>query len=402
MIMNVMNKMNMLGKWMLCAMALFTVFGCKKEAEEVTVKEEKVVPVKVLPIEKRVFEDRIQVQGTLEAKNYANVSARVEGTLEELLVDKGDVVTEKSSKLFVVDKANRERAVETARQGVATAKQNLKVAQANVEKVRVELKKAELDKDRFVRLHKSGSATANELELYTTQYEQACAGLKYAEASEGAAMEQAKAAEIHLATAEKDLADCTVYAPLSGVVSQRLKEPGEQASKGGVVLRIEDLNVIEAVAFIPAAHYARIEVGKTLVRVSINGKAVGEYPVTYRSPVIDPTLRTFEIKALVKGDASVGLVPGAMADMAIVLVHREGMAVPTHSILTRRQGVLIYIPKEGRAVPCGVKVGLENDGYSEIFPAPLSEGGLEPQEGEMAVSEGHYMLSDNDKVKVQE
>ena len=392
-------------KWMACALvAAVFVFGCKKEeaAENVVVKEEKVVTVKVLPIEKRVFEDRIQVQGTLEAKNYANVSARVEGTLEELLVDKGDVVTEKSTKLFVVDKANRERAVETARQGVATARQNLKVAQANVERVRVELKKAELDKDRFVRLYKNGSATANELELYTTQYEQARAGLKYAEASEGAASEQAKAAEIHLATAEKDLADCTVYAPLSGVVSRRMKEPGEQASKGGVVLRIEDLNVIEAVAFIPAAHYDRVEVGKTKVRVSINGKAVGEYPVTYRSPVIDPTLRTFEIKAVVKGDAASGLVPGAMADMAIVLVHREGLAVPTHSILTRRQGVLIYIPQEGRAVPCGIKVGLENDGFTEIFPAPLTEGGLEPKEGEMAVSEGHYMLSDNDKVKVQE
>ena len=401
--MNVMNKMNIFGKWMVCAMAAVFVCGCKKEAvEDAAVKEEKVVTVKVLPIEKRTFEERIQVQGTLEAKNYANVSARVEGTLEELLVDKGDVVTEKSTKLFVVDKANRERAVETARQGVATARQNLKVAQANVEKVRVELRKAELDKDRFVRLHKSGSATANELELYTTQYEQARAGLKYAEASEGAASEQAKTAEIHLATAEKDLADCTVYAPLSGVVSNRFKEPGEQANKGGVVLRIEDLNVIEAVAFIPAAHYARIEAGKTLVRIVINGKAVGEYPVTYRSPVIDPTLRTFEIKALVKGDASVGLVPGAMADMAIVLVHREGLAVPTHSILTRRQGVLIYIPKDGRAVPCGVKVGLENDGFTEIFPAPLTDGGLEPQEGEKAVSEGHYMLSDNDKIKVQE
>ena len=395
----------MTGKWMLCAMAVaVAVGGCKKEENKAVEAEpiEKIVAVKVLPIERRAFEERIQVQGTLEAKNYANVSARVEGTLEELPVDKGDTVVEKSTKLFVVDKANRERSVATARQSVATASQNLKVAQANVERVRVELKKAELDKDRFVRLFKSGSATANELESYTTQYELARAGLKYAEASEGAAAEQAKAAEIVLAAAEKDLADCTVYAPLSGVVSKRFKEPGEQASKGGVVLRIEDLDTLEAVAYIPAAHYGRVEVGKTLVRLAINGQSVGEYPVTYRSPVIDPTLRTFEIKALVKGDAASGLVPGTMADMTIVLVHREGLAVPTHSVLHRRQGILIYIPQDGRAVPCGVKLGLENDGFSEIFPAPLTEGGLEPQEGEKAVSEGHYMLSDNDRVKVQE
>ena len=54
-------------KWMACALvAAVFVFGCKKEtAENVAVKEEKVVAVKALPIEKRVFEDRIQVQGTL-------------------------------------------------------------------------------------------------------------------------------------------------------------------------------------------------------------------------------------------------------------------------------------------------------------------------------------------------
>ena len=392
-------------KWMLCAVTVaVAVCGCKKEEGQSAGAQvvEKQVSVKVLPIETRTFEERIQVQGTLEAKNYANVSARVDGTLEELPVDKGDVVVERSTKLFVVDKANRERSVATARQSVATAAQTLKVAQANVERVRVELKKAELDKDRFVRLYKNGSATANELESYTTQYEAARAGLKYAEASEGAASEQLKAAEIALATAEKDLADCTVYAPLGGVVSKRLKEPGEEASKGGIVLRIEDLETLEAVAYIPAAYYGRLEVGKTMVRLAVNGKEVGEYPVTYRSPVIDPALRTFEIKALVRGNAAVGLVPGVMADMTIVLVRREGLAVPTHSVLNRRQGTLIYIPKDGRAVPCGVKVGLENDGFSEIFPAPLTEGGLEPQEGEKAVSEGHYMLSDNDKVKVQE
>ena len=370
--------------------------GCaKKQDEQAAVVDEKMVSVRLVKVEKRKFEDRINVQGSLEAKNYANVAARVDGNLVEIAVDRGDAVVAGETKLFETDKENRARAVETARQNVAVLSQNHKVALANVRKVEVELKKAGLDKERYVRLHKSGNATDNEVELYTTQFEQATVSLEYAKAAADAVAQQVKAAEIALKTAEKDLSDCTIFAPISGVVSKRLKEPGEQGSKGGVVLRIENLETIEAVASIPAQYYSMVEVGKTKVRISINGQDAGEFAVTYRSPIIDTRLRTFEVKALMKGNVTKGIVPGAMADMTMLLVSRESLAVPTHSILHRRKGSMVYLPKDGKAVPCLVKCGLENDGMTEVE-------GDEIAEGTEIISEGQYMLSDNDSIKVQE
>ncbi|MBQ7649785.1 MAG: efflux RND transporter periplasmic adaptor subunit [Victivallales bacterium] len=370
--------------------------GCGKKQETATEEvEEKVVSVRIAQVAKRRFEDRINVQGTLAAKNYANVAARVDGNLVDIPVDKGDAVVAGKTKLFETDKDNRERAVETARQNVAVLRQNHKVALANVRRVEVELKKAALDKERYVRLHNSGNATDNEVELYTTQFEQATVSLEYAKASADAVAEQVRAAEIALKTAEKDLADCTIYAPISGVVSNRMKEPGEQGSKGGVVLRIEDLESIEAVAHIPAQYYSMVETGKTKVRVSVSGHDLGEFAVTYRSPIIDVKLRTFEVKAQMRGDAAGGLVPGAMADITMLLVSREGLAVPTHSILHRRKGAMVYLPKDGKAVPCLVKCGLENDGMTEIEGDDIAEG-------TEVIAEGQYMLSDNDAVKVQE
>ena len=170
--------------------------GCDKKTDETATAAEEVkrIAVRTVKVEKRTFEDRIQVQGTLQAKNFANVAARVEGNLVEIAVDKGDKVEAGKTKLFEVDKENRERAVETARQNVAVLRQNHKVALANLKKVEVELKKAALDKERYVRLHKTGSATDNEVELYTTQYEQVTAALEYAKASADAVAEQAKAA----------------------------------------------------------------------------------------------------------------------------------------------------------------------------------------------------------------
>ena len=245
------------------AVAVLAGCGGKEEKTAAVVAEARKVSVRTVQAVKRKFENRLQVQGTLEAKNYANVAARVDGNLVQIAVDKGDRVEAGKTLLFVTDKENRARAVETARQNVATLKQNHRVALANVRKVEVELKKAALDKERYVRLHKTGSATDNEVELYTTQYEQATAALEFAKASSDAVAEQVKAAEIAVKNAEKDLADCIIYAPISGVVSKRLKEPGEQGSKGGVVLRIEDLDAIEAVAYIPAQYYSMVKEGVT-------------------------------------------------------------------------------------------------------------------------------------------
>ena len=84
-----------------------------------------------------------------------------------------------------------------------------------------------------------------------------------------------------------------------------------------------------------------------------------------------------------------------MADITMLLVSREGLGVPTHSILNRRNGTMVYLPNDGKAVPCLVKCGLENDGMTEVTGEGLSEGTA-------IISEGQYMLSDNDAIRIQE
>lgn len=379
--------------------SMLSGMGCKEEKAVETVKQAKEIPVRIATIENKLFEDRIYVQGTLESKYFANVSARVSGTIQEMPVDKGDAVAAGKTKLFTIDKENRERELLKSRQAVAVAEQNLNVAKANVEKIRVELKKAELDKNRYERLHENGTATDNELELYTTQYAQACAGMKYAEATEGAVAEQLTSARIACQIAEKDLADCTVYAPISGVVSQRYKELGEQGSSGSTIIRIEGTDEIEAVAFVSAQYYSKIAVGKTKMRVNLNGQPAGEYTITYKSPVIDPTLRTFEIKTVMTGNMNTGVVAGAMADITVIMDSHEGLAVPTHSLLTRRLGQMVYLAKDGKAVPCYLTSGLENEGMTEI---KALEGGQNITAGDVVLAEGQYLVSDNDAIKIQE
>ena len=162
-------------------------------------------------------------------------------------------------------------------------------------------------------------------------------------------------------------------------------------SVGKVVLRIDDLSVVEAAAYLPAQYYPDVVSGTTTFRLGIGGREAGAHAVTYRSPTIDPTLRTFEIKGQVA--AADGLaVPGQMADLTIVFETRAGLGVPSASILTRNGRTIVFVAQDGLAAAREVQPGLQNDGWTEIL------SGLEA--GESVVTEGQTQLRDGLSVEI--
>ena len=363
--------------------------GCgKKESAAETVRA---LAIRAQPAAERAFERRLTVQGTLEAKNYANVASRADGNLDAIWVDEGDAVVAGETALFQVDPVGRANALTIAKQNLAVAKASLEVALASAGKTRAEARKALLDFERYQRLHQDGKVSDSEFEAADVGRAQAEAGIAVAEAQVDLAERQVKQAEASLAIAEKNLADAKVLAPISGVVSSRTAEPGEQMSVGKVALRIDDLSVVEAAAYLPAQYYPEVVPGHTTFRLGIGGREAGAHVVTTRSPVIDPTLRTFEVKGKVA--AADGLaVPGQMADLTIVFETRAGLGVPSAAILDRAGKSVVFVAQDGRAVQREVQTGLQNDGWTEVL------SGLEA--GEAVVTEGQTQLRDGLPVEV--
>ena len=331
------------------------------------------------------------MQGSLETKNYANVASRADGNLDAIWVDKGDSVIAGKTALFQIDSANRENALAIAEQDLAVAQAALAVAKASAQKTEAEAHKATLDFDRYGRLHKDSRVSDNEFEAAEVQFESAKAGIAVSKAQVDLAESQVKQAEAALSIARKNLDDAKIVAPISGVVSSRSAEPGEQMSVGRVLLRIDDLSTVEAAAFLPAQYYPEVKPGATTFRLDVGGHPAGSHLVTYRSPTIDPTLRTFEIKG--KVDAPNGLaVPGQMADLTLVFESRPGLGVPSASILTRSGKSVVFVAQAGVVAAREVQPGLQNDAWTEIL------SGLEP--GESVVTEGQTQLRDGLSVDV--
>ena len=365
--------------------------GCGKAPTEAAGDAARVLTVRAVPATARTFERRLTVQGTLEAETFANVAARADGNLDALWVDEGDPVTAGETELFQVDPVQRENARTIARQDLAVAKASQTVAEASALKTEAEARKARLDFERFERLHQDGKVSLGEFEAADVARAQAEAGLAVAKAQVDLARRQVKQAEAGLAIAEKNLADARAIAPISGVVSARLAEPGEQMSVGKTVLRIEDLSRVEAAAFLPAQYYPDVVPGATTFRLAVGGRPAGEHTVTTRSPVINPVLRTFEIKGRLQNAGELA-VPGQMADLTLVFESREGLGVPSAAVLVRGGRPVVFVARDGVAAAREIETGLQNDGWTEIL------SGLEP--GEPVVTEGQTQLHDGMPVDV--
>lgn len=375
----------------IASLAAALLAGCGKENSTPPKTEVRSLAVRVQPAQTRIFERRLAVQGSLEAKVFADVASRSDGNLDAIWVDEGDSVVAGQTALFLVDPVGRENSLAIARQNLAVAKASLDVARASARRIKAEARKAEIDFKRFERLRNEDKVSPSEFEAAEVAQAQAVAGIAVADAQIDLAQSQVRQAEAHLAIAQKNLDDAKIVAPISGVVSSRSAEPGEHMSVGKPVLRIVDLSWIEAAAFIPAQYYPEIESGKTSFRLQIGGLDAGSHAITYRSPTIDPALRTFEIKGRI--DAADHLfAPGQMANLAIVFESREAVGIPSASILARNGKSVVFVVQDGKAVAREIQPGIQNDGWTEI------RSGLAA--GEPVVAEGQTQLRDGMPVAV--
>jgi len=378
-------------KFILLPLFVLTWTGCSKTDNQTasSAKTESALAVRVINVTPRAFERRLTVQGNIEAKQVAHVASRLAGNIDTIPVDEGDRVEANKTVLFQIDPLSLKNAVTASEQQLAVTQASLEVAKAALKKSEAEAAKVARDFERFQRLHQEGRVTDHEFELQQLQQEQAKVGLAVSAANVGLSESQVRQAQASLEISKKNLDDARSIAPISGIVTQRSKEPGEQVGIGEVVLRIEDPSSLEAVAFLPAAYYPDVIPGTTEARLKIEGKEVGTFRITYRSPVIDTTLRTFEIKGKVEFPEAIA---GAMAELTLVFEKRTSMGVPSPALLVRNNKPALFVVKDGKALLKTVTTGLSHDNWTEIT------AGLDA--GESVVVEGQSQLRENLSVRI--
>ena len=237
-------------KWTLAALALALLAGAvlralssrNAQSEALAAQQEalkiapaaEIRPQELVPVRSLDLPQTLAISGPLKAINSAFVKARVAGELQGLRVREGDRV--KASDIIAhIDPAEYQLRVQQAQ------------AQAESAKAQVDIAKRVFDNNRS--LVEQGF-------ISKTALDSSMSSLAAAEATHRAALAGAD-------VARRALEDAVLRAPISGVVSQRLAQPGERVAIEARVVEIVDLNRLELEASLEAADSLQVKIGQT-------------------------------------------------------------------------------------------------------------------------------------------
>jgi multidrug efflux system membrane fusion protein len=354
-------------KLLLPAALLVAAAGCKKDPP----KRSNIIPVTVANSERRDAPYVVTSNGTVEPRETAQVQSQVSGLILRVHFQEGDEVT-KGQVLFEIDPRPYQAAVSQARAVLAKDQ-----AQATA---------TQRDAERYATLAQKDYVTKSQAD----QTQAAAAAAQASVSADRAAVE----------TAQLNLANATVRAPISGRTGGVKVRAGNLVSPGGETLVV--INQIHPIlvrftipdkALPDVQQYSR---GTSLPMQVTTGN--GGPPVTgaltFLENAVDTTTGTVTLKGEFPNTES-RLWPGQYVSVSLQLFVQKGaVVVPKSAILTGQQGNYVYVVgTDNRVTPKTVSVGRP---LGELI---VIDQGLAP--GLKVVTDGQAKLTPNAVVAIK-
>lgn len=278
--------------------------GCKHKADTPTVAPPVKVDIMVVNDSARI--SSTVYSGTVVAANSTTVSFSVPGTIDKLYVEEGQRVA-KGQMLGKLKGGDYQNALNIA---------NAQLAEAE---------------DAYARLKKLHDANALP-EIKWVEMEQK--------------LKQARnAADI----ASRALDETMLRSPLSGVVSRKIADQGQNVAPIQPVYEIVTTDKLNVEISIPENEIGRIAVGQK-ARVNVGDGQPVETKVSQKSVVADPLTRTYKVK--IDLPSGVGqLLPGMVVNVSLVSDgETTTIVVPSQAVnLGNDNQTYVWVVRDGRA-----------------------------------------------------
>ena len=357
-------------------------------------RDEKAPTVQTAKVDRQKIVQKVDATGKIQPKVQVKISADVSAKITKLPVVEGQWV-EKGALLVELDRERYKAAVESAEANVSSASANATLVQQNMNRAEKEYNRSKelLAKDMESQASYDALEAAYRVEVsrYKSVQDQ---------------VEQAKAA---LKQARDDLSKTTIYAPMSGTISDLNKEQGEIAIgsqfQPDVILVISDLSAMEAQVNVDENDIVSVVVGQeaeikvdALVDQTLKGVVSEIANSANAAGAGSADQKTeFEIKIAITSPPE-ALRPGMTATAEIFTKSNDSaLSVPIQSVAVRTVDQLatkgedrkaaearykadkdgfveiVFCIEDGKAVARQVKTGIQSDELIEILDG-LKEG----------------------------
>ena len=199
-------------------------------------------------------------------------------------------------------------------------------------------------------------------------------------------------AEIAIRETDSQLSRCVVGAPFSGVVTQRLRNAGEDVERSAMLAAMTDTRNLEVRASVPIRYLPRIRTGSTAeVRMS---ELRLQASISRVVPAANSQSQTFEVRLELPSEAQQLVAAGQLVSTSLPLAPNLAMTVPRDSVVLREDGAFVMrINDSATAERVAVEVR-EASGDQVAVRGAL-------QTGDRIAVRGAEALDDGERVAVQ-
>ena len=329
----------------LAALATLLLTGCAKKQ---TTKPAKIIPVKVAAIGFSDDSYGRNYVGTVEESSAVSLSFSTPGTVERISVQEGERVA-KGRLLAVLNGSSAQNAYDVAKSTLFQAQDAY---------------------NRLKPLHDKGSIT----------------DIKFIDVETG--LEKAKSME---AIAKKNLEDCKLYAPTSGVISKRSIEEGANVMPGMSAFKLVSINEVNVNVSVPENEIGSIRTGQP-ARIVVPALGNSEFHgVTDKKGVeANPISHTYTLK-IKTGNPKSELMPGMVCKVFLPNdknSDNKQIIIPNRCVqISPDNKQFVWLADGNTAKRRFITVGSLSD-YGIIVESGLSEGDSLIVEGYDKISEG--------------
>jgi HlyD family secretion protein len=403
---------------------------------------QKTIPVQTSKVQRKdVLTSKVNASGSIRAKEFVDLQSEIAGIVTDInvhegaTVKKGDVLlnidpvqteADKNARranleVARADVRNQSFVIENAKNDLLRNEASLKSSQADLKRAESNLARVESSFRRKQQLNEDGVISREEYEIAVNDYKLAQAQLESAKAAISqiessvqvsknnikqreidftSAQSRVEVADANFTSAKDQLKKTTLYAPLSGTVTQLLVEKGERAQPGimsnpqATLMTIADLSVIQAELKVDETDIINLALSNT-AKIKIdalpNDVFDGEVTEIGNSPIQSSSssqqeAKDFKVIVTLK-NPSLKIRPGMSCTGDIITETKRNVLVLPIQALTVRD---VDVDKDGK---------YKQPDLSKKKPASVAPGVTQKDKDRKKELEGVFVIDNNNMAR---
>ena len=282
------------------------------------------------------------LEGLVEAELKTTISAQTSGVVKKIHFDVNDFVAKDKVVVEIDDKQQRA---------------NLKQAQAAQKEAAARLQEAQSEFDRVDEVYKKKVVSKS-------VFDAANAALKAARA-------RLEASQAETSKAQEQLDYTLVRAPYSGILTNRMVEPGETVNVGRQLVSGVSLEKLRVLTHVPQSIINEVRLRRYAIVVTADSEIVSTDMTFF--PFADPLTHSFALRVRLP-QAADDLLPGMHVKIAMEVGRENKLVIPFNAVAFRGEVTGVYVLKDEKLHFRHVRLGRRLENNEVVVVAGISPG----------------------------